>query len=133
METPPANTKDLRNFGLITGIIMVALFGLLLPWIRGGRFPTWPFVIGAILSVLAIAVPNALGPVHRIWMWVGGVLGWLNTRIVLGVVFLLVITPVALIMRVIGRDVLQRKFESGARSYKVPSVPHSSNKMEVPF
>jgi len=58
-----------------------------------------------------------LGPVERVWMKLAGYLGWFMTRVILGLVFLLVFTPAGLIMRVLGKDPLKLRFDRRAASY----------------
>ena len=51
-EIPKLDKKGLRDFGLLTGVIFVALFGLLLPWLRGHGLPRWPWGVSATLWFL---------------------------------------------------------------------------------
>jgi len=67
------------------------------------------FVIAALFAVAALVAPRALGPVYRVWMAVGEVLAWINTRIILTLVFFLVVTPTGLVMRLFGRSPLERR------------------------
>ena len=123
----------LRKFGLTTGAIAAVLFGVLLPWIFGHGFPLWPWILGGILAVWALLVPATLRPVYRAWMAVGHVLGWINTRIILGLVFYIVILPAGGLMRIFRKDPMARRFEAQAPSYRVPSTDHAKNHLERPF
>lgn len=125
--------KGLRHFGLITSAITVVLFGLLLPWIIGHGFPLWPWVVGGILTIWAVILPKTLRPVYRAWMAVGHVLGWINTRIILGIVFYIVILPAGGIMRVFRKDPMARGFDAQASTYRVSSSNQSKNHLERPF
>jgi uncharacterized protein involved in cysteine biosynthesis len=75
----------------------------------------------AILSALffgaGLVIPFALKPVYILWMKLAFVLGWINTRILLILIFYLVFTPVGLLMRVLGKDHLERKIEKNKASY----------------
>lgn len=128
-----ADKKGLRNFGLTTGAITAVLFGLLLPWILGHGFPLWPWIVGGILAAWALLAPETLRPVYRGWMAVGYVLGWINTRIILGLVFYLVVLPAAGMMRIFRKDPMARRFEAQAPTYRVPSTNQSKNHLERPF
>ena len=125
--------KGLRNFGLTTGAIAAVLFGLLLPWIFGHGFPRWPWIVGGILAAWALLAPATLRPVYRAWMAVGHVLGWINTRIILGLVFYLVMLPAGGMMRIFRKDPMARRFEAQAPTYRVPSTNHAKNHLEKPF
>ena len=79
--------QELRKFGLIFAGMFILIFGLLLPWIWDKPSPRWPWIVAAVFIAAALAVPMMLGPVYRLWMKIGHVLGWINTRIILGLVF----------------------------------------------
>ena len=82
--------KVLREFGVVTGGIVAVLFGLALPWLFGAaEFPRWPWIVGALLALWGLSWPAGLEPVYRGWMRFGRALGWVNTRILLGVLFFL--------------------------------------------
>ncbi len=71
-----------------------------------------PMVLGALailLAGLALVAPSLLGPVHRVWMRFAHALGWFNTRVLLGVIYFVVMTPIGLVMRILGRDPLDRR------------------------
>ena len=93
------NKKSLREFGIITGAIVAGLFGLLLPWLLGNAFPLWPWYVFAVLSGVALVLPMALKPVYKVWMRFGMVMGWINTRLILGIIFYTMFTPVALVLK----------------------------------
>ena len=132
-KIPKLNKKQLRDFGLLTGVILVILFGLLLPWIRGHALPQWPWIIALILSLLAVLTPTTLRPVYQVWMRIGLVLGWINTRIILGLIFYLLIMPMNLIMRLVNRDTMERKFDPSLSTYRIPSKLKTKESMEKPY
>ncbi len=132
-EAKTPDRKTLVTFGLLVGGLLAVLFGLLFPWLRGRRFPAWPWAAGAVLAALALGAPALLAPVYRAWMAVGAALGWLNTRILLGAVFYLVVTPLAAVMRLTGRDPLRRRFEPRAGTYRTASARTPRERMEAPF
>lgn len=125
--------KDLRDFGLVTGGIFIILFGLLLPFLKSHPFPVWPWIVAVLLSIGALFLPNLLKPVYQIWMRIGHVLGWVNTRILLSIIFFVLITPMGLAMRILGKDPMARKFDKNLKSYRINSKISPSKKMEVPF
>lgn len=131
-EIPKLDKKGLRDFGLLTGVIFVALFGLLLPWLRGHGLPRWPWGVSATLWFLAILAPTLLRPVYQVWMRIGLVLGWINTRIILGIVFYGLLLPMGLIMR-FSRDPMERKLDGNEPTYRKPSTPRTRESMEKPF
>jgi predicted membrane protein len=125
--------KILREFGLLTGTIFVLIFGVMLPWLLEIEFPLWPWIIAAVLIIFSLLQPLVLGPVYKIWMAVGSALGWVNTRIILGLVFYIVVTPIGLIMRLFGNDPMERKFTNTLTSYRKQSKRTDNRHMEKPF
>jgi len=86
-----------------------------------------------MLLVLALAWPRSLTQVYRLWMTVGEVLGWINTRIILGVIFYLLFTPLGLLMRLRGRNPMRRTLTPEAESYRVVRQPRPSSHMMHQF
>ena len=78
--------------------------------------------IAAVLSLLSAIAPSLLRPVYRGWMYIGEALGWLNTRIILSLVFFLVVTPIGLLMRLFGRSPIATAKRD---SYWTDVEPHS--------
>jgi hypothetical protein len=115
---PAANRAQLRSFGLIVGGIFGAI-GLWPAVIRGGGVRLWCLGLAAALILPAVFAPTLLGPAHRPWMALGAVLGWINTRLVLGIVFFGLITPIGIVLRLAGRDPMQRAFDRNATTYRV--------------
>ena len=131
MTHAPADSKLLREFGLLIGIVFPVVFGWLLPSLKGHPLPLWPFVIGIPGVVLGLVAPRALAWPYRGWMALGHALGWLNGHLILGAVFLLVLLPIALLMRLMGHDPLQRCAHGGA-SYRQLRQQRSFN-LSKPF
>src|ERR1700722_3531223 len=124
--------SELRNFGLVLGALFAALFGVL-PLLRHRPTARWPWIVAAVLCLAALCWPRSLTLVHRWWTRLGHALGWFNTRVILTLIFMIVITPFSLVMRVFGRDRMKRRFDPKCESYRVPSTPSSPQGMEKPF
>lgn len=135
MKSEPkiVDNKTLREFGLITGSILVGLFGLIFPWIFEHNFPKWPWIIAGILWVWALALPATLNPVYRGWMAIGHVLGWINTRIILGIMFYIIFFPVGLLLKIFGKDPMARKIIKSQKSYRVIHSIPKNNHVERPY
>ncbi len=132
-QIPSLDKQGLRKFGLTTGIIFATLFGFILPWIWRSEPHQWPVVAGAILCSLALIAPRSLAPFYQLWMRIALILGWLNSRIVLGIVFALVVTPMAIIMKLLGKDPMQRQLDREATSYRIVSKPPTADNMTTPY
>lgn len=126
--SPPSTRKQLRQFGLLVGSVLI-LIGWWW-WYRGsyetGRVVFW--VIGGLLVASGLIVPAALKPIHAVWMKLAHALAWINTRIIISLVFFLIITPIGFLMRLMRRDILGEKFNSESRSYWTDYQPVTSVK-----
>ena len=106
--------SDLRKFGMSVGGVFV-LLGLV-SWYRGHEIP--PLVLwtlGGLLVVPGAIAPGVLRPVQRWWLSGAAVLGHVNTRIILTLMFYLVFMPIGLALRLF-KDPLNRSFRKGANS-----------------
>ncbi|MGB5427189.1 MAG: SxtJ family membrane protein [Gammaproteobacteria bacterium] len=128
-----ADRQELRTFGLVFATGIVLIFGLLLPWLFEHPWPTWPWIAAGILVTTALLLPPLLRPVYWLWMKFGHVLGWINTRIILGITFLLLFIPVALVFHLFGKDPMRRRLDPSASSYRIKSEHLPRERMEKPF
>lgn len=129
---PELDTKGLREFGLTTGAIVAVLFGLGFPYLFERPWPVWPWAVAGILAVWAVILPNTLRPVYRGWMRIGLLLGKITTPIILTLVYAIAIIPTAIILRILGKDFMHRKFDQ-SKSYRVKSKNPSVTNMEKPY
>ncbi len=132
-EITKLDTKGLREFGLLTAGIIALLFGLVLPLLWGHNLPLIPSIIAVILAILALFIPQSLGPIYQGWMRVAQVLAWVNSRLILGLIFFIIVTPMAIIMKIIKRDPLNRKFKFRLETYRVSSQIKNKISMEKPY
>ena len=121
MAPPPATPKtpaELRRFGCTVGGVFLLLATI--SWWRGHEIP--PLILGTlgvVLVVPGLLMPAVLGPVERGWMAFAAVLGAINTRIILTLVYMTVVTPIGWLRRW-SEDPLDRKLGSDATSHWVP-------------
>jgi Saxitoxin biosynthesis operon protein SxtJ len=127
-----SSAVELRNFGLVLGALLVVFVGLL-PLLHDHRLRLWPVILSAGLWAAALVAPRMLAWPHRLWSLLGEGLGWVNTRVILGAFYFLMVTPFGLLMRLVGRDPLTRKFDPSCESYAVPSEPRSRESMGKPY
>ena len=130
---PELDAKGLRHFGLTTGVVFIVIFALFFPWVLDRDWPTWPWFIAAPLWLLALVYPRWLRPVYRAWMRFGLLASRVMTPLVLGFVFFVMISPMALIRRMMGKDPMQRALDPDQSSYRVQSTESPKEKLERPF
>ena len=148
--------KELRSFSLVTSGMILLFFIILIPWVWGNKLiflwprilekwpeaaslwpfdiAIWPFIIASTLSFFGLVAPMLLDWPFKIWMKFAEGLGWINSRIILTVVFYVLIMPMGLLMRLFGGDPMKKK-PTKEESYRiVPSnrIPPKKH-MERPF
>jgi hypothetical protein len=125
-------SKQLRSFGFMVGGIFaaIAIWPLI---VRGGVPRWWALVLAAFLILPAAIFPGSLAWPHRGWMWIGHVLGWINTRIILGFVFYLVVTPTGLFRRWLGKDPMGQKLRPDLNSYRITREPRPASHLKKQY
>jgi Saxitoxin biosynthesis operon protein SxtJ len=125
-------TKDLRQFGLLVGGVFTVI-GLWPLVFRGESPRLWAMILGSLLIVLGGIAPQSLKQVQGGWMKVGHVLGAINTKIILGIIYYLLITPMGLVMRLMGKDPMHRAATRGTDTYRIVRVPRPRDHMRNQF
>ena len=109
--------KQLREFGLLIGFGFPILIGWILPLLFGHEFRAWTLCIGIPGLILGLIAPRLLRYPYKGWMALGHTLGWVNSHVILGLVFIVVLQPIAYIMRFTGYDPLKRR-RKGEKTYR---------------
>jgi len=124
----------MRKFAWVTSGGFTLIF-CALPFILKHRLHLWPLALSFVLITLAFAAPELLKPVQKAWMAFGHALGWVNSRIILTVVFYLIFFPIALWRRTLGKGGILKtlRFDAVAQSYRVKSDEPPREQMEKPF
>ena len=107
--------KDLRKFGLTVGSVLVILAAILFYF---EKHSTMYFaVIGTVLVLIAIIYPKILKPLNKVWMGLAIVLGFVMSRVILSILFYIVLTPIGLIAKLVGKKFLDLKYDKSAQTY----------------
>ena len=101
--------KQLREFGFLIGFGLPIFIGWIIPAISGHPFRSWSLWVGCPSLILGIMKPSLLFHPYKIWMKLGNALGWINSRVILGLVYFIILQPIALIMKISGYDPLREK------------------------
>ena len=128
------DSRALRQFyWLLAGAIAVMFFGVL-PWLFGLPRSSWPLYIAGALAFGGSAFPRALYPLYAGWMRLAAVLGWINSRLLLGIAFYLVVLPIGFVARRLGKLQYDDRLDDHAQSYRVTrDEPPAPSDMERPF
>ncbi len=108
--------RQLRKFALAMAVPLALIGGLLL-WRQSSYY--WCFFLASGLFLCpGLLVPALLLPLHKAWMSLAIIMGFVMTRLILLILFFLVLTPIALLLRLLRKDLLDLKFDrNSARSY----------------
>ena len=123
----------MREFAFVTGVIVAVLFGVFFPWLLEARFPLWPWIAAGVLGGWGLVAPLSLQPIYRGWMKLGLFISKVTTPLILGIVFYGMILPMGLIMRMVRRDPMLRRFDDAAESYRVECDKAPRTNVERPF
>ena len=112
---------------------IAGLFGVLLPLLKGHSLPILPWAIAAVFVILGVAIPRSLKPVYELCLKICHIMGWINSRIILTMIFGLVVTPMALVMKLIKRDTMTRQWQPQSLPYRSPCRPRDRQHLEKPY
>ncbi len=110
-----------RSFGLVFAAFFALLAGLSF-WHGTARWPIW-LSLACLALVLALAAPQLLAPLNRIWAKIGLLLHHIVSPLFLALLFYGCVVPVGFLMRLSGKDPLQRQYEPKSGSYWIKRVP----------
>lgn len=118
------STRQLRQFAAIWLPGFLAGLGGLLLYRTGNMWLAAGVWLPALLvGLIGYAVPAVIRPVFVVWMCAAYPIGWTISHLILAAAYYLVITPTGLIMRLLGRDPMCRKFDHRAETYWVSRMP----------
>lgn len=110
-----------RSFGLTFAVVALILAAI---WYWHDR-SWWIYALGAaaVFAGLALAAPKVLAPLNRVWLKIGLLLHRVVNPLVMGLLFFGCITPMALVIRILGKDMLRLRFDAQADSYWIRREP----------
>lgn len=129
----PERSGSDRSFGVVFSVVFIVIGCWPLLHLEPPRW--WSMGIGFAFAVVAIARPQILKPFNRLWLAFGRVLHRLMSPLIMGVIFFVCVTPIALIMRLRGKDLLALKRRDDLESYwiRLSPAPPASDAMKRQF
>tara|TARA_B100000965_G_scaffold374307_1_gene365475 strand:+ start:416 stop:799 length:384 start_codon:yes stop_codon:yes gene_type:complete len=115
-----------RSFGIVFSIVFLLI--AIYPLINNEELRIWSLVIAIIFLALGLINSKVLTPLNKLWFKFGLLLGRIISPIVMGLIFFLVVTPIGLIMRIIGKDLLNLKLNKDKSYWIEKSGPKSKMK-----
>ena len=119
-------TSSNRSFGIVFFIVFLLI--ALYPLINTGEFRLWSLIISFIFFILGILNSKILTPLNKLWFIFGIFLGKIVSPIIMGIIFFFVVTPIGILMRVFGKDVLNLKYNNNKSYWIEKTGPKSKMK-----
>lgn len=104
-----------RNFGLVFFIVFLIISIWPLTYEEPVR--NWSAIISSVFLILGLMNSKLLSPLNKLWFKFGMILGAIVAPVVMGAVFFLVITPIGLVMKIMGKDLLNKKYDTRKKTY----------------
>ena len=115
-----------KSFGIVFSIVFLLI--AIYPLINSEELRIWSLIIATIFLVLGLINSRALTPLNKFWFKFGLLLGRIISPVIMGVIFFLVVTPIAFTMRIIGKDLLNLKFNKDKSYWIEKTGPKSKMK-----
>ena len=115
-----------KSFGIVFFIVFLLI--AIYPLINNGELRIWSFVIAIIFLILGLINSKVLTPLNKLWFKFGLLLGKVVSPLIMGIIFFFVVTPTAFIMRIIGKDLLNLKFNNKKTYWIEKTGPKSKMK-----
>ena len=115
-----------KSFGVVFFIVFLLI--AIYPLINNGELRIWSFVIAIIFLILGLINSKVLTPLNKLWFKFGLLLGKVVSPLIMGIIFFFVVTPTAFIMRIIGKDLLNLKFNNKKTYWIEKTGPKSKMK-----
>ena len=115
-----------RSFGIVFFIVFLLI--AFYPLIYDGDIKIWSLILSLIFLILGLVDSKILTPLNKVWYHFGIFLGKIISPFIMGIIFFLVVTPIALLMRLLGKDVLNLKYNKNKSYWIEKKGPKSKMK-----
>ena len=115
-----------KSFGVVFFIVFLLI--AIYPLINNEGFRIWSFIISIIFLVLGLINSKVLTPLNKLWFKFGLLLGKIVSPVIMGIIFFFVVTPTAFIVRIIGKDLINLKFNNKKTYWIEKTGPKSKMK-----
>ena len=115
-----------RSFGIVFFIVFLLI--ALYPLVNSEGIRMWSVILSLIFLVLGLLDSKILTPLNKIWFKFGILLGRIISPIIMGIIFFFVVTPIGLIMRILGKDLLNLKYNNNKTYWIEKTGPKSKMK-----
>ena len=128
------SSNELKKFGMIFSVFLAIFFGVILTFVFKKNINIYYWAVPVvIIFLLSIVLPKSLKYLFLLWMTIAYIIGRINATIILSVVFFLLITPVSFILKLLGKDYMDKKYNKEISTYRIETKNRSSKHMEKPY
>ena len=131
-EIPELDNLGLRQFALVFSAIVAGLFGIVMPLLLG-HWSAAPWIVAVGVALWGLLAPSTVRPFYRIWMRFGMIMNAITTPVILGIVYYAVVSPYGVVLRLLGKDPMTRRWDPAADSYRSVSMKPDPSQMKRPF
>jgi len=125
-------TKELKAFGLLMVWAFPLFIGIIAPWILGKGLQWWTLWVSLFFASLALLAPKLIYYPYKVWMFIAGIIGFINTRLILGFTFYFLIFPTGLVLRLLNKLHFKKKNNSSS-NYIKRTDKLTKEQLEKPF
>jgi len=115
-----------RSFGIVFFIVFLLISTY--PLINQGELRIWSLLISLLFLILGIINSKVLSPLNKVWFKFGIFLGKIISPIIMGIIFFFVVTPIAFLMRILKKDLLNLKYNKNSSYWVEKTDPKSTMK-----
>ena len=115
-----------RSFGIVFFVVFLLI--AIYPLIKSGELRLWSLIISIIFLVLGLINSEILNPLNKLWFKLGIFLGKIISPLVMGIIFFIVVTPIAILMKLLKKDLLDLKYNDNKTYWKAKTEPKSKMK-----
>ena len=126
MKNTEIKISSNKSFGVV--FFIVFLIVSIYPLINNGELRIWSLITAIIFLILGLINSKVLTPLNKLWFKFGLFLGKIVSPLIMGIIFFFVVTPTAFIMRIIGKDLLNLKFNNKKTYWIEKTGPKSKMK-----
>ena len=133
-ELPATDRRGAVRFVLLLAAVIGVVFGVIRPLIFGGGFARWPWIAAAVIAGAVLLAPATALLIHGAWMRFARVMQAVNTTLILGLVYALMIVPIGLVRRLFGAASVRNGIDHTLDTYRIPAARSDvRTRMEKPY
>ena len=115
-----------RSFGVVFFVVFLLI--AFYPLLNNNEIRLWSLIVSVLFLILGILNSKILSPLNKVWFKFGLLLGKIISPIIMGVIFFLVVTPIGFIMKLLGKDLINLKFNNEKSYWIQKTGPKSKMK-----